>query len=88
MASVFLFFLSGVDNSTVNVSTCTPCNGDSVHLECPANTSHWKKDNITICEESNCTLDRVTKDDLGFYQCAEYGIVLAVGKFDGFKGCT
>ena len=74
-----LLFEGFTTNSTV--STCTPCAGDNARLECPVNTSHWEKNNRTVCDEPNCTLGRVSKDDLGFYQCAEYGIVLAVGKF-------
>ena len=74
------FFSLGLDNRTV--STCTPCDGDNVHLECPVNTSHWVKGNKTVCEDFNCTLNKVSSDDLGFYQCADYGLVLAVGKLE------
>ena len=67
------------------MSTCTPCEGDRVHLECPVSTCHWVKDNRIVCKESKCTLDKVSTDDIGFYQCAEYGIVLAVGMFVMFQ---
>ena len=71
----------GYHTVQLTVSTCTSCTGDNARLECPVNTSHWEKNNRTVCDEPNCNLGRVSKDDLGFYQCAEYGIVLAVGKF-------
>ena len=77
-SKIISFLFKGVSSNST-VSTCTSCKENSVHLECPVNTSHWEKDNNTVCEESSCTLQRVSESDIGYYQCAQYGIVLAVG---------